>query len=311
MAGPITRAEVLIPQEHADPLPPRGPLAYQGLWLILLGIVKKVIIADYIAQYNNWIFDTPTDYTGFECLMGVIGFSVQIFCDFSGYSDLAIGLAALMGFRLQDNFRFPYQATSLAEFWHRWHISLSTWFRDYVYIPLGGNRRGELRTYLNHLATMLIAGVWHGATGMFVVWGLLHGVGLVVNKFFHRHVFVQIPPSPFAKPLAWLTTFGYVAFAWIFFRAPSPTTALQLLHQISSDCSLTEFLPFLAARPLWTVLTLVALELHSVRERDYLWLRDRFVALPWLLKFLVALVVVQAAINLSGASVQPFIYSRF
>lgn len=113
MAGPITRAEVLIPQEHADPLPPRGPLAYQGLWLILLGIVKKVIIADYIAQYNNWIFDTPTDYTGFECLMGVIGFSVQIFCDFSGYSDLAIGLAALMGFRLQDNFRFPYQATSL------------------------------------------------------------------------------------------------------------------------------------------------------------------------------------------------------
>lgn len=158
---------------------------------------------------------------------------------------------------------------------------------------------------------MLIAGVWHGATGMFVVWGLLHGVGLVVNKFFHRHVFVQIPPSPFAKPLAWLTTFGYVAFAWIFFRAPSPTTALQLLHQISSDCSLTEFLPFLAARPLWTVLTLVALELHSVRERDYLWLRDRFVALPWLLKLLVALVVVQAAINLSGASVQPFIYSRF
>lgn len=183
MAGPITRAEALIPQEHADPLPPRGPLAYQGLWLILLGIVKKVIIADYIAQYNNWIFDTPTDYTGFECLMGVIGFSVQIFCDFSGYSDLAIGLAALMGFRLQDNFRFPYQATSLTEFWHRWHISLSTWFRDYVYIPLGGNRRGELRTYLNHLATMLIAGVWHGATGMFVVWGLLHGVGLVVNKF--------------------------------------------------------------------------------------------------------------------------------
>lgn len=311
MAGPITRAEVLIPQEHADPLPPRGPLAYQGLWLILLGIVKKVIIADYIAQYNNWIFDTPTDYTGFECLMGVIGFSVQIFCDFSGYSDLAIGLAALMGFRLQDNFRFPYQATSLTEFWHRWHISLSTWFRDYVYIPLGGNRRGELRTYLNHLATMLIAGVWHGATGIFVVWGLLHGVGLVVNKFFHRHVFVQIPPSPFAKPLAWLTTFGYVAFAWIFFRAPSPTTALQLLHQISSDCSLTEFLPFLAARPLWTVLTLVALELHSVRERDYLWLRDRFVALPWLLKLLVALVVVQAAINLSGTSVQPFIYSRF
>ncbi len=311
MAGPITRASVLIPQEHAAKLPPSGSLAYQGLWLILLGIVKKVIVADYIAQYNNWIFDSPADYSGFECLMGVIGFTVQIFCDFSGYSDMAIGLAALMGFQLHDNFRFPYQATSLTEFWHRWHISLSTWFRDYVYIPMGGNRKGEVRTYLNNLATMLVAGLWHGATGMFVCWGLLHGLGLVVNKFFHRHVFNQVPPSPFSKPLAWLTTFSFVAFAWIFFRAATPSTALQIIQRIASDCSLADLPAFFAARPLWTAFTLVALELHSIRECDYLWLRDRFVTMPWLLKLLLAVIIVQAAVNLSGASVQPFIYSRF
>lgn len=311
MAGPITRAEVLIPQTRAAKLPTSPTLAYQGLWLILLGIGKKVIIADYIAQYNNWIFDAPADYSGFECLMGVLGFTVQIFCDFSGYSDIAIGLAALLGFQLHDNFRFPYQSTSLTEFWHRWHISLSTWFRDYVYIPLGGNRKGEARTYLNNVATMIVAGLWHGATGMFLFWGLLHGVGLVVNKYCHRHVFCQIPPSPFSKPLAWLSTFCFVAFAWIFFRAPSPSSAFILIERITNDLSLTDIAPFLSARPLWTALTLAALELHSIRETDYLWLRDRFVSLPWMLKLLAALMVIQTAINISGASVQPFIYSRF
>ena len=312
MAGPITRAEVLIPQERAAQLPIRRTLPYQGLWLILLGIVKKVVIADYIAQYNNWIFDAPTSYSGFECLMGVVGFTLQIFCDFSGYSDMAIGLAALMGFELCDNFRFPYQSISLTEFWHRWHISLSTWFRDYVYIPLGGNRRGEARTYLNNLGTMLIAGLWHGASGMFALWGLLHGLGLVVNKFFHRHATLprQLPPS-LTKTAAWLLTFSYIAFAWIFFRASSTTTAWSLIQRIATDCSLADALPFLLARPLWTAITLVALELHFVRESDYLWLRDRFVAMPWLLKLLVAAIVIQAAINFSGASVQPFIYSRF
>ena len=311
LAGPIVRAIDFAPQIRR-PLQISNQLFGMGVYFVLIGLAKKCIISDYIAQnFVDRIFDNPTLFSGGEVLLGLYGYTVQIYCDFSGYSDMAIGISALLGFTIPMNFNAPWKSDSVTDFWRRWHISLSSWIRDYVYIPLGGNRRGELRTYLNHLATMLIAGVWHGATGMFVVWGLLHGVGLVVNKFFHRHVFVQIPPSPFAKPLAWLTTFGYVAFAWIFFRAPSPTTALQLLHQISSDCSLTEFLPFLAARPLWTVLTLVALELHSVRERDYLWLRDRFVALPWLLKLLVALVVVQAAINLSGASVQPFIYSRF
>lgn len=311
MAGPITRAEVLIPQEHAPELPTSRELPYQGLWLIMLGIVKKVLIADYIAQYNNWIFDTPDAYSGFECAMGVLGFTLQIYCDFSGYSDMAVGLAALLGFKLCDNFNFPYQSTSLQEFWHRWHISLSTWFRDYVYIPLGGNRKGEWRTYANNLATMIVAGLWHGASGMFAVWGTLHGVGLVVNKYLARHLFCRIRATRLTRAAAWLMTFAYVAFAWIFFRAESTGAAWSLIARVATDFRWADAAPFFLARPLWTAIVLVALELHSIRERDYLWMRQKFVAMPWVVKLVAAAIVLQAAINMSGSSVQPFIYSQF
>ena len=172
IAGPITRAEVLLPQVEIPKENIDDGLVYKGLWLIICGMVKKALIADYIAQYNNIVFDAPTIQTGFGDLMGVLGFSVQIYCDFSGYSDLAIGVAALMGYELKDNFNFPYQSLNLTEFWHRWHISLSTWFRDYLYIPLGGNRKGAVRTYLNSFLAMIVAGLWHGASWMFVAWGV-------------------------------------------------------------------------------------------------------------------------------------------
>ena len=177
MAGPITRAETLIPQiKHRFHI--TDTQVYTGLWLIMVGLLKKALIADYIAQYNNWIFDDPEAYSGFENAMGAIGYTLQIYCDFSGYSDISIGLASLLGITLKDNFRYPYQSLNLQEFWRRWHISLSTWFRDYVYIPMGGNRKGELRTYFNNFITMLVAGLWHGASWMFVIWGAMHGIGL-------------------------------------------------------------------------------------------------------------------------------------
>ncbi|MDD6853239.1 MAG: MBOAT family protein, partial [Prevotella sp.] len=166
MAGPITRAEVLIPQlRHRLPTATTGKANPSiGLCLIIVGLIKKAVIADYIAQFNTWVFDDPTAYTGVENLMAAIGFTLQIFCDFSGYSDIAIGLAALMGIELRDNFNFPYQSLNPTEFWRRWHIALSTWFRDYFYIPLGGNRKGLARTCLNGFLTMLLAGLWHGAS---------------------------------------------------------------------------------------------------------------------------------------------------
>ncbi len=159
VAGPIVRADYFLPQIRANRHATRNEV-YAGLWLVIIGIVKKAVIADYIAQYNDLIFGNPGGYSGFETLMGVIGYTMQIYCDFSGYSDMAIGIALIMGFKLAKNFDFPYKAQNLSDFWHRWHISLSTWLRDYVYIPLGGNRKGHRRTYVNSFVTMLIGGLW-------------------------------------------------------------------------------------------------------------------------------------------------------
>ena len=181
MAGPITRAANLIPRlkrnEQAS-----SRMLWTGLFLIMLGLVKKNMLSDYIAQFNNWVFDAPQTFSGFENLAALFGYPVQIFLDFSGYSDMSIGVAAILGFYLPDNFYFPYRSLSVTEFWRRWHISLSFWFRDYVYIPLGGNRKGKVRMYFNNFLTMLVAGLWHGSSWMFVIWGALHGFGLVVQS---------------------------------------------------------------------------------------------------------------------------------
>ena len=177
VAGPIVRADYFLPQirqnRHAT-----AAEVYTGLWLIIIGVLKKAVIADYIAQYNDLVFDAPGAYCGFEALMGIIGYAMQIYCDFSGYSDMAVGIALMMGFRLAQNFDFPYKASNISDFWHRWHISLSTWLRDYIYIPLGGNRKGKGRMYVNLMLTMLIGGLWHGAAWKYVLWGGVHGVGL-------------------------------------------------------------------------------------------------------------------------------------
>jgi len=179
VAGPIVRADYFLPQIRANRHASQHEV-YSGLWLIISGVIKKAVIADYIAQYNDLIFDAPGAYSGFETLMGIIGYTMQIYCDFSGYSDMAIGIALIMGFRLAPNFDFPYKSRNVGEFWHRWHISLSSWLRDYVYIPLGGNQKGTARTYLNNFITMLVGGLWHGAAWKFVFWGAMHGAGLAV-----------------------------------------------------------------------------------------------------------------------------------
>lgn len=170
VAGPIVRADYFLPQIEKN-RKPTGVDIYGGLWLIIIGIVKKAVIADYIAQFNDMIFNNAGAFDGVQTLMGVLGYTMQIYCDFSGYSDMAIGISLIMGFKLGINFDSPYKSRNLSEFWHRWHISLSTWLRDFVYIPLGGNRKGAFRTYLNNFLTMLIGGLWHGAAWKFVFWG--------------------------------------------------------------------------------------------------------------------------------------------
>ena len=183
VAGPIVRARDFIPQIRQNPVVVTREMFGTGVFLILTGLFKKAIISDYISlNFVDRIFDEPLLYSGFECLMGIYGYALQIYCDFSGYSDMAIGIALLLGFRFPKNFDAPYKSATITEFWRRWHISLSTWLRDYLYISLGGNRKGRIRTYGNLLLTMLLGGLWHGAAVRFILWGGLHGAALALHK---------------------------------------------------------------------------------------------------------------------------------
>ena len=182
VAGPIVRARDFLPQIFRADFVSRAMIG-EGLFLIISGLFKKAVISDYISiNYVDRIFDNPLLYSGIENLLGVYGYALQIYCDFSGYSDMAIGIALLLGFRFNINFDSPYKSATITEFWRRWHISLSSWLRDYLYISLGGNRKGKLRTYVNLMLTMLLGGLWHGAALQFVLWGALHGVSLAIHK---------------------------------------------------------------------------------------------------------------------------------
>lgn len=310
LAGPITRAENLIPRLRRN-RQASSRMVWSGLWLIMLGLVKKNMVSDYIGQFTTWVFDAPQTFSGFENMAALLGYPVQIYFDFSGYSDMSIGAAAILGFWLPDNFRFPYRTLSLTDFWRRWHISLSTWFRDYLYIPLGGNRKGTLRMYANNFITMLVAGLWHGASWMFVIWGALHGFGLCVHKFFSRQLHITIPSTLWGNTLSWLITYVYVCFAWSFFRSQSLTQLGTMYEKIVADFSWAYLSPFVYARPLWTVCLIGAMLTYLIPERTYTRLQLRFITLPWLAKFLLFIVCVQLAIEVAQEDVQPFIYGAF
>jgi len=309
VAGPIVRADYFLPQIRENRHATRSEV-YTGLWLIILGVVKKAIIADYIAQYNDLIFQTPGGYSGFETLMGIIGYTMQIYCDFSGYSDMAIGIALIMGFKLAKNFDFPYKARNLTDFWRRWHISLSTWLRDYIYIPLGGNRKGTARTYLNNFATMLIGGLWHGAAWKFVFWGAMHGAGLAVHKA-SKPVLGRIGDSWPVRAASWLVTMTFVALLWVFFRADSLADSWTVVSSVFRDFSAAYIPAFAAARSLWLILMLVIVVSHCLPTRFWESAQAWFVRSPWIVKLLIFIVVVQLVIELRTESVSPFIYFQF
>ena len=185
VAGPIVRASVFIPQIYQEFKLSKHEFSH-ALYMISKGLIKKIIISNFIAlNLVDRVFDAPSIYSGFENLLAIYGYGLQIYCDFSGYTDIAIGVALILGFRLPVNFNSPYKAKSITDFWKRWHISLSQWLRDYLYISLGGNRKGKIRTYLNLMITMLLGGLWHGASLRFIIWGGLHGIGLVINKIWN------------------------------------------------------------------------------------------------------------------------------
>jgi len=228
VAGPIERAKNLLPQFLKTPKVSREDFA-DGLSLFVVGLFKKLALANYLALYVERIYGAPGDFSGAALAMGTFAFAWQIYFDFSGYTDMARGVARMMGFRLMLNFNNPYLATGLGDFWSRWHISLSTWFRDYVYIPLGGNRAGAKRMYLSLLATFIISGLWHGAAWTFLVWGALHGVGLVATRGLENSDWYREKLPCFVKRTA---VFLFVCLAWIFFRAESMDDAWLILTRI-------------------------------------------------------------------------------
>jgi len=232
VAGPIERAGNLLPQMER----PRHPTWEQidtGVFLIVWGLFKKLAIADNMAGIANQVFNNYTDYTGLDLALGVLAFTFQIYGDFSGYSDIARGLAKLMGFELMVNFRLPYFASNPSDFWARWHISLSSWLRDYLYIPLGGNRHGRLKTYRNLMITMLLGGLWHGAAWNFVLWGCFHGTILVIYRWLGGLRRSMIPGSTVNRAISIAVMFLLTNVGWILFRSESWEQIVYVLAHVS------------------------------------------------------------------------------
>lgn len=309
--GPIVRAEKFLPQLR-DNKEPTKQMIYSGFWLVLLGVIKKAVFADYLAQYSDIAFGSVDGYSGFELAMAMFGYTMQIYCDFSGYSDMAIGLGRIMGFDLGINFNFPYRSLNPTQFWKRWHITLSMWLMDYVYIPLGGNRKGKLRQYNNLMATMLIGGLWHGAAWNYIVWGFVHGVGLIVHKITKKPLDKFLPSDNKAvKFFSWLFAFIFIVITMTIFGAGDVSTSWTVIRKSFTEFDPAYFTFFVKARYTWCILLTIIFALHFVPVKFYERISNWFVNCHWLVKLLIFIVVVQLVIQFSSAEVKPFIYNQF
>ena len=357
VAGPIVRASDFVPQLYQPYQVTRAQFGL-GLFWIVNGFLKKVILADFLAVHLvDRIFSQPTLYTGWENALGLLAYTMQVYADFSGYTDIAIGIALWMGFTLAQNFNSPYKASSVGEFWKRWHMSLSSWLKDYLYIPLGGNRSGSVASYLlifaglfgfaltatsslvsyllagvvlfflllyqfipafrrgfntnvNLMLTMLLGGLWHGASWNFMVWGGLNGLGLLAHKQWSR-IRPYRMEGWMLRGLGVLITLLFITFTRIWFRAPDWSTAMSIVNQLSTGWNVIPSLAMLAAwwRP--ALILAMGFAIHWIPERHKAWYRDRFANLnPFLLAFL-SLGAILLAYQFMAAESQPFIYFQF
>jgi len=358
VAGPIVRASQFIPQIYKDYSVSRAEFG-MAVFMILQGLFKKMFIGDYIAlNLIDRVFANPVSYSGFENLMGLYAYSLQVYCDFSGYTDIAIGLALLMGFHLPRNFNSPYKAKNVGDFWKRWHMSLSSWLKDYLYIPMGGNRGASPFTYIslilvlafvvlisgkiwlvplfsgvviitllimyfspafkltistniNLMMTMLIGGLWHGASWMFVIWGGLNGLGIVVYKFWRKI-------SPWEQSNHWTAnfwkifiTFNFITFTRIWFRGESMQGTTDLMNQVVTNFGWAQVpLMLLSYWKVFAIMTL-GFVLHwlpgSLKEKGM----NRFIATPVYMKVIISALVIFIIYQAVSAGLQPFIYFQF
>ncbi|MBI1790591.1 MAG: MBOAT family protein [Acidobacteria bacterium] len=298
LAGPITRVATLLPQleRREKTLAPAD--GGKAIFLIGIGLMKKLLIADFLADnLVNRVFDFPNLYTATEVLTGVYAFALQLYYDFSGYTDIATGSALLLGIKLPANFNRPYAASSIADFWRRWHITLSNWLRDYLYFSLPG-ARAKVLPYLNLVLTMLLGGLWHGANWNFAIWGLLHGIGLAATR--------AVPGQPGPLWLRRFATVQFVCLAWIFFRAPSLEGALAVLGRIGS---LTVSFANISG-PLAVVLA-IAVAGHYLPAKWRQWSQERFAASPFYAQAAALMLLAIALQYVAATGAAPFIYTRF
>ena len=357
VAGPIVRASDFVPQLYQPYRVTRAQFGL-GLFWIVNGFLKKVILADFLAVHLvDRIFSQPTLYTGWENALGLLAYTMQVYADFSGYTDIAIGIALWMGFTLAQNFNSPYKASSVGEFWKRWHMSLSSWLKDYLYIPLGGNRSGSVASYLlifaglfgfaltatsslvsyllagvvlvflllyqfipafrrgfntnvNLMLTMLLGGLWHGASWNFMVWGGLNGLGLLAHKQWSR-IRPYNAEGWMLRGLGVLITLLFITFTRIWFRAPDWSTAMSIVNQLSTGWSVIPSLAMLAAwwRP--ALILAMGFAIHWIPERHKAWYRDRFANLNPFLLAVLSLGAILLAYQFMAAESQPFIYFQF
>lgn len=308
VAGPIVRASYFIPQIHKQVQLDKDTIA-KALVLIFAGLLKKGVIADYLSiNFVDRVFDNPALFSGLENLVGVYAYALQIYCDFSGYSDIAIGLASLMGFDLPLNFLTPYRATSVTDFWRRWHISLSTWLRDYLYIPLGGNRKGKARQYINLMLTMLLGGLWHGASWNFVVWGGMHGLALAFDKLVLGYKFMQ---TKLMKFIGVVVTFHFVCFCWIFFRSPDFSNAWLILTRIFTEFHGGLFWQWVVEYKLVAILIGAGFLFHWMPDSFELGFERMLRKTPLVFQSLILACVIWILFQARSADIQPFIYFQF
>lgn len=358
VAGPIVRASGFVKQIYEDFHLTKAEFGW-AIFMILKGLIKKIFIGDFIAvNFVDRVFSAPLSYSGFENLMALFGYSLQVYVDFSGYTDIAIGVALLMGFRLPQNFNAPYKAKNVGEFWKRWHMSLSSWLKDYLYIPIGGNRNGSVFSYIslgvilaiiillagkfilvpifagiilffailaklfpnvkrnidtniNLMLTMLLGGLWHGASWQFIIWGGLNGVGLVTYKFWRKI-------SPWEKQNHWLIniwkialTFCFITFTRIFFRSESMNVVRGMMHQIGNELNL-KIVPQVLVAYKWVFLVMLfGFFIHWISENWKERILHWFIATPLWIKAVIATVVVILVYQSISSDMQPFIYFQF
>jgi|SRR5690554_674333 len=310
IAGPIVRYNDIVDQIKSRVSTIQ--LFRSGVQRFILGLFKKVIIANTCGELADMIFMSPIDSLGTSTAwLGIIAYTFQIYFDFSGYSDMAIGLGRMFGFRILENFNFPYISKSIQEFWRRWHISLSTWFRDYVYIPLGGNRKGPYKTYFNLITVFFLTGIWHGATWSFVVWGLFHGLFLIIERLGFKSILNRLPNA-----LQWFYTILVVMVGWVLFRVEALPDAIAYIVKLFSfeQMNNNSFLYYLNNEKIIVLLlAVVSSSLFFVKIKAYLDKRNYFqtIAVQTALDIGFVILLLICIVYINSGSYSPFIYFRF